>query len=398
VRVALLVLAFLIVAAPARAEVRVFDAATGTSRVVVADRKTQLAGWTDDTGLLIERSGLQRLDLANGMLTPLPKRFGEALSISPGGRTAQLDAETLGLTISAPDGHVVVRLDTSIWTATDIAWSRDGGRVAVSGSNWFGVYDTATGAQLTRLGTDLSFTPQAFSPDGTEFLATATGRIVRIDLTTGKTTTLYASKDWFPDAAWSPDGRIALRLDKSIAIVGQPSIPVVATGPALWSADGTTLSYFPSRDEDCSYAVPGLAVVKPGQPPRTLIEPETRGANPALWSPTAASLAFFAGSDPVPEQRGKRHPWPKRVARHYHLSKRGNAALRRLVLRAARALKHGAGREETLQRVRQDYLRVDDRFDGAMDTIVREKVADEIDAWLIAAGFEPIEAYDEITC
>jgi len=29
---------------------------------------------------------------------------------------------------------------------------------------------------------------------------------------------------------------------------------------------------------------------------------------------------------------------------------------------------------------------------------VREKVADQIDAWLIAAGFEPIEAYDEITC
>ena len=29
---------------------------------------------------------------------------------------------------------------------------------------------------------------------------------------------------------------------------------------------------------------------------------------------------------------------------------------------------------------------------------MREKVADEIDAWLIAAGFEPIEAYDEITC
>jgi len=61
-------------------------------------------------------------------------------------------------------------------------------------------------------------------------------------------------------------------------------------------------------------------------------------------------------------------------------------------------LKHGAGREETLQRVRVDYLRVYDRYDGAMDTIVREKVADQIDVWLIAAGFEPIEAYDEITC
>ena len=72
--------------------------------------------------------------------------------------------------------------------------------------------------------------------------------------------------------------------------------------------------------------------------------------------------------------------------------------MRRLVLRASRALKRGDGREKTLQRVRLDYLRVDDRFKGAMDTVVREAVADEIDAWLVAAGFDPIEAFDEITC
>ena len=397
-RLALLVLAFLIVAAPARAEVRVFDAATGTSRVVLADHKAQLVGWSDDgAALLIKRDGLKALGLADGTLTPLPKR-PEVVSTGPGGRILDYD-RSFELVLVTPEGRKAIPLpEGAVWSQLEIAWSRDGGRVALSGNGWFAVYDTATATPLLKRDFELLMTEQAFSPDGTEIVATAYERIVRLNLTTGALTTLYASKDWYPDAAWSPDGRIALRLDREIAIVGGPSIPVRATIDALWSADGTTLRYFPTTAEDCSYATPGLGVVVPGQPPRTLIEPDTRGAFPAIWSPAAASLAFVTGPENVVEKRGKRHPWPKRIARHYSLSKRGDAALRRLVVRAARALKRGDGREQTLQRVRLDYLRVDARYDGAMDTLVREKVADQIDAWLVAAGFEPIEAYDEITC
>lgn len=68
------------------------------------------------------------------------------------------------------------------------------------------------------------------------------------------------------------------------------------------------------------------------------------------------------------------------------------------VLRAARSLRRGADRETVLSRVRLDYAKAGDRFGEAGDTAVREKVADELDRWLHAAGFEPIEAFDEITC
>ena len=45
-------------------------------------------------------------------------------------------------------------------------------------------------------------------------------------------------------------------------------------------------------------------------------------------------------------------------------------------------------------RVWLDYAKVDDRYVEAGDTIVREAVAEEIDRWLHAAGWERIEAFD----
>ena len=145
----------------------------------------------------------------------------------------------------------------------------------------------------------------------------------------------------------------------------------------------------------------GLGVAALGGKPRVLIPPSGREVGDHLWSPDGKTLAVELG-DEVPEtveRRGTRHPWPKRIAREYHMSSaRGNAAMRRLVQRAARALRRGDGREETLRRVRLDYAKVDDRYDEAGDTIVREAVAEELDKWLHAAGWERIEAFDEITC
>jgi len=51
-----------------------------------------------------------------------------------------------------------------------------------------------------------------------------------------------------------------------------------------------------------------------------------------------------------------------------------------------------------LAQVRLDFARVAGRFAGAQDTAVRERLADELDRWLVAAGFEVIEALDEVTC
>ena len=77
---------------------------------------------------------------------------------------------------------------------------------------------------------------------------------------------------------------------------------------------------------------------------------------------------------------------------------RGDAAMRRIVLRASRSLRRGDGREQVLAQVRLDFARVAERYTGASDTAVRERLADELDRWLVAAGFEVIEAFDEITC
>jgi hypothetical protein len=70
----------------------------------------------------------------------------------------------------------------------------------------------------------------------------------------------------------------------------------------------------------------------------------------------------------------------------------------RLDLASGSRLRRGAGREEVLSRVRAGYVKADERYDEAGHTAVRDAVADDLDKWLVAAGFEPIEAFDEITC
>jgi hypothetical protein len=397
VRRALLVLVVLIAAPAAHADVRVFDARTGAVRPI---GDGALKGWSDDGGALRlqQRGGVQLLRLADGLRTPQPTRLNDALSLGPGGRTVEYAHDDLAsIVIRAPDGREVARRRSEFPEFTlRIVWSRDGGRVAISGSRWFAVYDTATGAVLLDRDFDVLLTDQAFSPDGAALLATTENRVVRFDLAGGGMQTLHKS-DWFVDAAWGPDGRIALTLEDGIGVMGLPTIRAHSDEAALWSADGTLLRFFEGSLKACSFDLPGLAVAEPGQAPRNLIEAGREEISVALWAPVGASLAVDARPAPA-DKRGERHPWPKRIARHYHLSRRGDAALRRVVVRASRALKRGVGREETLQRVRVDYVRVSDRYRGAMDTIVREAVADELDGWLVAAGFEPIEAFDEITC
>jgi hypothetical protein len=45
--------------------------------------------------------------------------------------------------------------------------------------------------------------------------------------------------------------------------------------------------------------------------------------------------------------------------------------------------------------VRRAYGRVEDTYEEAFDTAAREAFADELGPWLIAAGFDPIDSYDE---
>jgi hypothetical protein len=48
-----------------------------------------------------------------------------------------------------------------------------------------------------------------------------------------------------------------------------------------------------------------------------------------------------------------------------------------------------------MARVRRDYGKVEDKYKEATDTAVCDAFADELDRWLYAAGFEPVDAFDE---
>ena len=76
-------------------------------------------------------------------------------------------------------------------------------------------------------------------------------------------------------------------------------------------------------------------------------------------------------------------------------SRAGDRAMRALVRRAARMLKAGDSRAEVMRVVATRFQALEDSYDEAGDTAVREAFADELDRWLTAAGYEPIESYDE---
>jgi hypothetical protein len=386
-------------AASASADVRVFDLGGGAARTVAGDG-ARLHSWTaDGSGLLLEqRGGSVRLDLATGTLTPqkLPED-----STGPGGQRLEFGPGTVSL--RAPDGRVLASYPTPFWFDDGgVAWSRDGRWVAFALRFDLFVLDAATGRLvLHEKDRETVLTEQAFAPDGSALAVAQKRGVLRIDLPSAHRALLLRTGG-FPPPAWSARGQLAITRGRRISVFGLPGIRVSTdqTRPALWSADGQLLRFVVSQATDaCSAPREGVAVAAPGGPPRVLVEPGSRELRAALWSPVAAQLAVSLGPEERPSPRGKRHPWPRRVARDYAMfSARGDAAMRRIVLRAARSLRRGADRETVLSRVRLDYAKAEDRYDEAGDTAVREKVADELDRWLHAAGFEPIEAYDEITC
>jgi hypothetical protein len=105
------------------------------------------------------------------------------------------------------------------------------------------------------------------------------------------------------------------------------------------------------------------------------------------------------GLDRDPNTRGKRHPWPRQISRRFEmLTRAGDAAVRRVFVRAATGLRQGAGRAKTLQRLRLGLDRVGRRYDEAHDTAVQEHVVVELNRWLRAAGFVGLDATDELDC
>ena len=396
---------------PAHAEIRLLDAETGSVATPVRDELTTLIRWSDDGSALLVLRGARamRVDLRDGSVARQPL-LDDAASVGPGGLSVRLRG--LGdpaVELRAPDGHLVATqsFPASIFDPS-IAWSPDGSRVALASGGELVVLDTASGAAVVRRRTGRRVSVDAFAPDASAIALSDGPRVLRIDLPSAQATVVFRARDRYqePRAAWGPGERIAVTLDDRIRVLGTPSVALrprgELLGAAFWRPGADSLTYVFGRAPDaCSYLRHGVALVVPGRRPRVLLRPSGAEVRGAAWSPDGRTLALDLGPDYAAEleRRGRRHPWPKRIATDYAmLSPRGNAAMRRIVVRAARRLRRGAGREWTLRRVRLQFHRIAARFPEADDTVVREAVGDELDKWLRAAGFARIEAYDEITC
>jgi hypothetical protein len=410
---ALVVTLLLALAAPAHARIVVVDGSGAVVTTPVRDDATTLIGWTDDGAALIARREERtvRVDVATGAATPQPL-LDDADSIGPGGRAVFVDYASQGMrvTLRAPDGRVVgSQVVSSFSLQGSVAWSADGARVAVLVSRTLLVLDTATGVVLTRVKvSDGGLDPQAFAPDASALLVGSRRRVLRVDVASGAQSELFRSRytDDEVSVAWGA-GRVAVRTGSSrIELLGSPPVqarlPVARVDAMLWNPDGSALAYaFRARVRRCEPARYGVGLLDAVGAPRPLLPPTGSDVGAVAWSPDGQRIAVELGKDYAAEleRRGRRHPWPKRIARDYEMfSRRGDAAMRRIVLHVSRALRRGAGRAEAMRIVSTEYERVAKRFSEARDSAVGEALADEVSKWLRAAGFAEIDALEELEC
>ena len=417
-RAVLLSLLLLLAVAPAaRAELRVLDTSSGKSQTLlrgdVSVGSQSLVRWTDDgTAVLANpRGSMLRLGVADHSVTHL-RDLDEAASVGPGLRyLEQVYDNRRGETyaLRRPDGGQigVYRFAESVDDVT-IAWSPDGARVAIGLAPQLKVIDTATGAVVLdqNVSNYLELGAQAFAPDGSALLVANAQLVWRIDVPGGATSGVFAGVDDIDTGGqWSRTGQIAINRFDSVSILGGSQIRALVRPsevPATWTPAGDALTFaFSGPKDDCYFPSQGVATVVPGQARHVVVPARNRKVVAYAWSPDGTRLAVeLAKADRQRStRRGKRHPWPHSVPRHYALfGPRADRAARRVVLRATRALRRGASRATTLRDVRIGMARIGERFDGGDDSAVLEAVSDALDPWLHAAGFERIEALDEVNC
>jgi hypothetical protein len=397
---ALLLALVLLFAAPAagRAEIRVLDTATGAQRTVVRGGG-ELLRWTDDgAAVLIRRHGhVLRIGVADGSAVRLPV-LDRAESIGPGGRFVSVRGKRVSLW--DPAGHLVGAFDVGTGLLPYIAWSPAGDRVLIRTGKRRVVFDTVAGRSLSHgTGEEGYLTAQVFAPDGRSYLIDDGRELQRVDVATGTATVLLRAGPAFRalQAAWSSTGQIAVDTGSRLLVLGRPSLepplPRNAWGPLEWTPDGSTLSYeLLGTGRGCNFPPLGIGAIVPGSAPRVLLAPTYR-LETHTWSPDSRSLAVDLTDPPVPT--GHR---PKRTPRDYAMeTPQGNAAMRRVVQRAARALRRGATREQALAGTAIGMRRVLRRFHVYDSTIIK-LVANALDPWLHAAGYDRIGGLVEIDC
>jgi hypothetical protein len=416
VKIALALIAALLLAfaAPAAARIVVLDPATGAAIATpVHDDAAELLGWTDDAAALIVRGrgGVRRVDVATGASSPQPA-LDAATAVGPGGRWigfGRRPGRRVPIELHAADGRLLATLGVSTsGLEPDVAWARDGSRVAVAASSRLVVADTASGAVLRRvelLGVQLG--AQTFAPDASAVVVSdsADASVQRIDVGSGARSVLFRPRRSLdtPQAAWGNTGRIAVTTHDGVRVLDVPPVVIPVDvlayeAPAGWTPDGRAILYpVGVRAPRCATTRSALELRVPGEAPRTLLGPIAAQIFRAQWAADGHAVAVELGQDF--DKRGRRHPWPKRIRHDFAmLSKRGDTAMRRVVVHASRALRRGAGRARTMVLVSDEYERVAKRFDEALDTEVGEALAGELSKWLRAAGFEEIDGRDELEC
>jgi len=403
------VLAALGGATSAAADIRVLDPAGAVVAVPVRDHRTQLWRWTDDgTGLLVARDRRAlRVSVADGAVSPVPTLDG-ATAVGPGGRSGVVHDYPAQVSVRAPDGTVVASArptDPDLTEVSEVAWSPDGRRAAFVVDEKVRVVDADSGAAIATLAApgidagDLS--EQAFSPDGTALVVGNDDWVIRIDVATGTLTVLAElPRGYWGAPAWSTSAAIAVTGEDRILLLGAPVAEIRSVhpdSPALWAPDGSRLTFKEWDDlERCGDAQAALRTIAPGSAPQTLLATTAR-ISAWAWSPDSRRVAVALDRDP--NTRGKRHPWPRHISRTFEmLTRAGDAAIRRVVVRAANGLRQGAGRAKTLRRIRLGLDRIGRRYGEAQDTAVQEHVIMELNRWLHAAGFVGLDAADDLDC
>ncbi|MDA0170928.1 hypothetical protein OJ998_17630 [Solirubrobacter taibaiensis] len=320
--------AALLTPAPADASLKVVDVETGKRTIITRDAPPEgftSMRWTPDGSALIAVANkapgdlaVRRYPAAGGPAKPV-RRLREALDavLSPD-RTRVAALYDYGQGLRGGTGGVVIRDlgtnrtlgklpqsaegDDLYESFLDLAWSRDGARVAYSARERRGqtlrIAEARTGRVLRRVdaGRISGVAAEAFSPAGDQliYVSGSAGQLHALDIASGTSRRLGA-RGLFE--AWAPAGnRIALSTGEGIMVSGEdqrfgPLVETAETASGVsWSPDGTQLA-FVMRGHDWDDPT-ALAVMTPGSAPRILI-PFGKSAIYGLeWSPDGTRLAY----------------------------------------------------------------------------------------------------------